>query len=97
LHVDGLSLEELDALNKKFLEAITRRQRILLSSTRLDGRFSLRIALLSFRTHKDRVLQGLEDIRDAASEVLASTDTPETILGCFERLALPARSPSPVR
>jgi aromatic-L-amino-acid decarboxylase len=87
LHVDGRSSEQLDALNQKFLEAITRRQHILLSSTRLDGRFCLRFALLSFRTHEDRVIQGLEDIRDAASEVLASSDMPSTIPGCFERQA----------
>ena len=77
---------ELDALNQRFLEAITRRQRILLSSTRLDGRFSLRFALLSFRTHDDRVRDGLDDIRDAALEVLAA-DVPSTIHGRFERQA----------
>ena len=79
LHVNGRSPEQLDALNQKFLEAITRRQRILLSSTRLNGRFALRFALLSFRTHEDRVLEGLEDIAEAASEVLASSDMPSTI------------------
>src|SRR6185436_5315055 len=38
--------DALDALNQQLLEAITRRQRILLSPTRLDGRFALRVALL---------------------------------------------------
>jgi len=79
--------EELDALNQRFLEAITRRQRILLSSTRLNGRFSLRLAVLSFRTHEDRILEGLEDIRDAASEVLSASEPAETIHGRFERQA----------
>jgi aromatic-L-amino-acid decarboxylase len=79
--------EELDAVNQRFLEAISRRQRILLSSTRLNGRFSLRFALLSFRTHEDRLLEGLEDIRDAALEVLAAGEAPETIHGRFERQA----------
>ena len=86
LVVADRSPEELDALNQRLLEAITRRQRILLSSTRLHGRFSLRFALLSFRTHEDRVLEGLEDIRDAALELLAA-EAPETIHGWFERQA----------
>jgi aromatic-L-amino-acid decarboxylase len=87
LVVPGRSPEELDAINQRFLEAVTRRQRILLSSTRLNGRFSLRLALLSFRTHEDRLMEGLEDIRDAAREVLAANEVSATIHGLFERQA----------
>ncbi len=86
LTLAGRTPEELDAINQRFLEAITRRQRILLSSTRLNGRFSLRFALLSFRTHEDRVMEGLEDIREAAREALAS-EAPRTIHGLFEQQA----------
>jgi hypothetical protein len=85
LNRGGRSPEELDALNQRFLEAITRRQRILLSPTRLNGRFTLRFALLSFRTHADRVQDGLDDIRAAALEVLAAADANATIHGRFQR------------
>jgi len=32
----------------------------------LSGRFAIRICVLSFRTHRDRMEQALEDIRAAA-------------------------------
>jgi aromatic-L-amino-acid decarboxylase len=35
------------------------------------GRFVLRICVLSFRTHADRMALALEDVRAAAAEVLA--------------------------
>ena len=79
--------EALDALNERWLEAITRRQRILLSPTRLDGRLALRMALLSFRTHGERVRAGLEDIREAAIEVLEADIERATICGLFEQQA----------
>ena len=79
--------EALDALNERWLEAVTRRQRVLLSPTRLDGRLALRMALLSFRTHGDRVRDGLDDLREAAIEVLESDVEDATICGLFERQA----------
>ena len=79
--------EALDALNDRWLEAITRRQRILLSPTRLDGRLTLRMALLSFRTHGDRLRAGLEDIREAAVEVLGTEVERATIYGLCEKQA----------
>lgn len=63
----GLGLEALNELNHRLLDAINARGRIYLTPTFLDGRFVIRIALLSFRTHRDRMLQGLDDIRDAAA------------------------------
>ncbi len=49
-----------------FLKRINDRQRVLLSSTRIDGKTYLRIAILSFRTHEDRVRECLEIISEAA-------------------------------
>ena len=34
----------------------------------LGGRFAIRICVLSFRTHRDRMEQALEDIRIAVRE-----------------------------
>ncbi|MFN7934610.1 MAG: amino acid adenylation domain-containing protein [Bryobacteraceae bacterium] len=93
LVLPGRSSEETDEDNRRLLEAIVKRQRVLLSSTRLNGRFTLRFSLLSFRTHEDRVMEGLEDIRSAALEVMAATPAPGTLAECFVRQAkaTPAR------
>jgi aromatic-L-amino-acid decarboxylase len=70
LNQEGLEPAALDDLNRRFLDRINAMQRIYLSPTLLDGRYVLRIAVLSVRTHRDRILQGLEDIREAARTVL---------------------------
>ncbi|HTG34914.1 MAG TPA: aminotransferase class V-fold PLP-dependent enzyme [Thermoanaerobaculia bacterium] len=48
----GASLEEANRINQQIVDQIKRDGRIFLSSTLLDGRFSLRMAALSFRTHR---------------------------------------------
>jgi aromatic-L-amino-acid/L-tryptophan decarboxylase len=65
----GLSGEELDSLNRDFLARINAKKRVYLTGTLLRGRFALRICVLSFRTHRDRMRAGLEDIREALSEI----------------------------
>lgn len=59
----------LDALNKRLLEQVNARQRVHLSGTTVGGRFLLRICVLSFRTHRDRVEQCLEDVRAGVAEL----------------------------
>ncbi len=66
----GVPEEELDGLNRRFIERVNARQRVFLTGTRLRGRFALRICVLSFRTHRDRMEQALEDIEAARREVL---------------------------
>jgi aromatic-L-amino-acid decarboxylase len=46
--------------------------RVYLTGTVAHGRFVLRICVLSFRTHQDRMTAALEDIRAASAEVLPS-------------------------
>jgi aromatic-L-amino-acid/L-tryptophan decarboxylase len=55
-----------DAEQRRFLERINASQRVLISSTRLGGETWLRLAILSLRTHADRVGEALEIIRRAA-------------------------------
>src|SRR5690606_19925313 len=57
-----------DAAQLSFLERINHSQRVLLSSTRIDGRVYLRLAILCFRTHADRVEEALQIIQRAAGE-----------------------------
>ncbi len=64
----GAAGEELDAANRALLERINGRRRVYLTGTKLKGRFAIRICVLSFRTHRDRMEQALEDIRAAVAE-----------------------------
>ena len=40
-------------------------RRVFLSSTTVDGRFVVRVCILSHRTHRDRVDEAIELIRSA--------------------------------
>jgi aromatic-L-amino-acid decarboxylase len=62
--------EAVNALNRRFLAAINARKRVYMTGTMLANRFALRICVLSFRTHRDRMREGLDDVRAAVEEVL---------------------------
>jgi aromatic-L-amino-acid decarboxylase len=66
---DGLNAPALDLLNRELLERVNAKKRVYLTGTMLRGRFAIRICVLSFRTHRDRMDQGLDDIRAAIEEV----------------------------
>lgn len=72
LKPQGLAQISLNELNRKFLERINAAQRVCLTPTFLEGAFVIRIALLSFRTHEDRLRAGLEDIRREAAAIMRS-------------------------
>jgi aromatic-L-amino-acid decarboxylase len=69
LAAPGLGAPALDALNREFLDRINARKRVYLTGTTLRGRFAIRICVLSFRTHRDRMDEGLEDIRAAIKDL----------------------------
>ena len=71
LNPGGLGLEALNGLNRRFLAAINAPGRVYLTPTLLDGHFVVRLAILSVRTHRDRILMGIQDIRAAAETILA--------------------------
>ena len=52
-----------DEFNRRLMHAIQRDGRIFISSTRLDGKFVLRAAILCFRTHLDEVAETIETLR----------------------------------
>ncbi len=66
---DGLRESGLDTLNRELLERINRRQRVMLTPATLDGKFAIRICIVSFRTHRDRVEMAIEDIRASVAEL----------------------------
>jgi aromatic-L-amino-acid decarboxylase len=59
----GLGLD--DSGNRAFLERINASRRVYLSSTVVEGRFTLRVCVLSHRTHRDRVEEAIRIIREA--------------------------------
>jgi aromatic-L-amino-acid decarboxylase len=66
----GLDERALTALNRDLLARVNARARVHLTSTMLGGRFAIRICVLSFRTHADRVQEALDDLNAAISELI---------------------------
>ncbi len=69
LRLETAEPEERNRLNRRFLQRINDRGRVLLTGTLLRGEFAIRICVLSFRTHQDRMDLCLEDIRLAREEM----------------------------
>jgi aromatic-L-amino-acid decarboxylase len=63
---------DLNALNRELIERINAKKRVMLTPTVFRGTFLIRICIVSHRTHRDRIEEGLSDIREAVSEVSAS-------------------------
>ncbi|MGH2730632.1 MAG: pyridoxal phosphate-dependent decarboxylase family protein, partial [Actinomycetota bacterium] len=59
---------ESDDKSKQLLKRINESQRVFLSSTMIDGRFTLRACIVVHRTHRDRIEEAIEIIR-AATDV----------------------------
>ena len=70
LRPEGLDEIDLTELNKRLRDRINARQRVFLTPTTLDGRYVIRICVLNFRTHMDRMEMCLEDIRQSVAEIL---------------------------
>ena len=58
-----------DERTRALLQKILARKRVMLTPTTLDGRFVIRIAIVSHRTHRDRVDMMLDDVRAAVREL----------------------------
>ena len=59
-----------DALNKALLDRINSSKRVFLSSTLVDDRYTLRVCIVSHRTHRDRVDECIEIVRRAVDDVV---------------------------
>jgi aromatic-L-amino-acid decarboxylase len=62
-----------DRLGPELLRRVNARRRVFLSSTRMDGRYVLRLCVLSFRTHEDRVREAVLALKEEAAELMPST------------------------
>jgi aromatic-L-amino-acid decarboxylase len=58
-----------DEGSKRLLERINASARVFLSSTIVEGRFTIRACILSHRTHRDRIDECIEIVQRAAAEV----------------------------
>ena len=61
----GLDESSLNALNREIIDRVNARGRVMLTPTILGERFVIRICIVSFRTHRDRIDMAIEDIRAA--------------------------------
>lgn len=67
---DGIGAEALDALNRAWLDAVNQRGRVHLSGTVLEDRFTLRVSVVSFRTHQANLDRCIEDLEATLPEAL---------------------------
>ncbi len=54
-----------DDANRAFLARVNAKKRVMLTGAVVGGRFVIRICVVSFRTHLERMQMCLEDIREA--------------------------------
>ena len=66
LRVKADDTQRADALTRQVLERVNAGERVFLSSTVVQGRFTLRLAILAHRTHQDRVDEAVDAIIAAA-------------------------------
>jgi aromatic-L-amino-acid decarboxylase len=59
-----------ERLGPELLRRVNGRRRVFLSSTRIAGRYALRVCLLSFRTHEDRVRDAVLALKEEARALL---------------------------
>jgi aromatic-L-amino-acid decarboxylase len=64
----GTADAEADALTRKVLAGVNARRRVFLTGAIAAGRFVIRVCVLSFRTHADRMQMLLEDLVAALAE-----------------------------
>ncbi|MCP4499749.1 MAG: hypothetical protein GY822_07285 [Deltaproteobacteria bacterium] len=69
LSVVAFRYRDTDEENLRWLDAINAQGRVMLSGTKLNGRFVLRVCVLCFRTHKDPMLMAVEDLRRTLKEL----------------------------
>jgi aromatic-L-amino-acid decarboxylase len=59
-----------ERLAPELLRRVNARRRVFLSSTRIGGRYALRLCVLSFRTHEDRVRDAVAALREEAAALI---------------------------
>lgn len=68
----AMSLERANEINRAITDSVRRDGRVFLSSTLLDGRFTIRMVALSFRTHRRTIDLALRVVREQLAEALGA-------------------------
>ncbi|MDP6408388.1 MAG: aminotransferase class I/II-fold pyridoxal phosphate-dependent enzyme [Planctomycetota bacterium] len=68
--------EDTERLNRALLERVNARRRFYITPTILGGRFTLRICVLSFRTHFERVRECVEAVVEETAALLKQRPAP---------------------
>lgn len=67
---DSLGRGDANLFNEKLVKEIHKDGRVFLSSTMIDGKFYLRIAILCFRTHKDTIDLAIKVLKEKVEYLL---------------------------
>jgi aromatic-L-amino-acid/L-tryptophan decarboxylase len=73
----GLDEDATEALNRRVLSCINARQRVFMTGTVTKGKFLIRVCILSYRTHKERIDVAIEDIAASIIEAREARETRE--------------------
>jgi len=65
----GASPDRINEINQAIINGARRDGRVFLSSTMVDGRFTLRMAALAFRTHRRTIDLAVRVLREQAAAV----------------------------
>jgi aromatic-L-amino-acid/L-tryptophan decarboxylase len=76
--------EENNQLNRRWMASINRKQRVLLTGTMVGSLFVIRMCVLCFRTHEDRMLAAFEDIKQSLCEVRSKVQPLDDAPGPFD-------------
>ncbi len=66
LSIVAFTARDGSARGAQILQRVNERRRVFLSSTTMKGRYVLRICVLSFRTHADRVAEAVQALKEEA-------------------------------
>ena len=65
----GATLDRINRINQEIVDGVRRDGRVFLSSTMLDGRFTLRLAVLAFRTHRRTIDLAIRVLREQVKAI----------------------------
>ena len=65
----GCPIEERNERTRRLIKLINEKNRVHLTGTVLDGLFAIRIAVVAYRTHRDRMEMLLEDLTTSLAEL----------------------------
>jgi len=70
LRWEGSTLDEENAATTELMERVIQRGRVMITGCKVNGRVLARVCVLCFRTHAERMEQGIEDITTEAAALI---------------------------